>query len=124
MSKLVFNKDEIYKIGNHVTINWLGDTQYGIIEKININDKGYPVYYVRSDRSRNLYNCGAEQGVTVAGFITGLYTKPKATKVVIERPSQTPIEVTTKPEPTKKQNKPSTKEKSKKPVKVTDFFEV
>jgi hypothetical protein len=91
---------------------------------MNINEKGYPVYHIRSDRTRNLYNCGSEQGVTVAGFITGLYTKPKATKVVIEQPIVEDEVIVSVTLPTKKQNKPSTKEKSKKPAKVTDFFEV
>jgi hypothetical protein len=125
MSKLVFNKDEIYKVGNHVTFTWLGDTQHGFIEKINTNDKGYPVYYVRSNITGNLYNCGAELGVTVTGVISGLYTKPKTVKVVIDEPTVTePKRDESIIVSSKKQPKLINKEKSKKPVKVTDFFEV
>lgn len=119
MSKLVFSKEILYKVNDHVTFNWLGDTRDGIIEKLSINDKGYPIYHIRSFITNRIYNTGAEAGVTTTGFIVGIYTKP-AKMIHPETIITTTIEAVEE-NPVKKAVTKKTKDK---PADINTFFEV
>lgn len=70
MSKLKesFSKSPLYKANDFVMFDWLGSKRRGTIESIKVNEKQYPIYFVRADNDR-LYNMGAENGVTLAGYI-------------------------------------------------------
>jgi hypothetical protein len=119
MSKLVFSKEILYKINDHVTFNWLGDTRDGIVERIIINDKGYPIYYIRSFITQRLYNTGTEAGVTATGFIVGKYVKPA--KVIHPEITNTIAPVIVDTKPAKKATIKKTKET---PADINTFFEV
>jgi hypothetical protein len=71
MSKLKknFSKEVIYSINDVVEFDWIGAKDIGTIERISTEDREFPIYFIRSERTTRLYNMGAEQGVTSAGYI-------------------------------------------------------
>jgi hypothetical protein len=102
MSKLKesFSKSLLFQINDRVMFDWLGSKRKGVIESVKLNEKQYPIYFVRAENER-LYNMGAENGVTIAGYIVNKIgeapiKQPIKQEVTTEEPVSTELQTAIK----------------------------